>query len=189
MTMLLLLLLPQYKHVAQVILPGCNCAQLTPQSSRGLSPVACPNILHRHPSHCRCHSCQPSSGLLAELIPTVLQPREWQPCREEAGEVMSPSEESLTAKLDNRARPLQSACHLSAHSLAFPSRGTGPSAVEGRGTHGQCRAHTQMDHIEATGVVTQRCRHCPRSFRVSPGQAQAQGCGWGGGYVPAPLHP
>lgn len=96
---------------------------------------------------------------------------------------MSPNEGPLAAKLDSSPRfpdfTTEVGRPLSGHNLASPSRGTCPSPVEGRGTHGQGRAHRQMDHIEAKSDVTQRCRPCPRS-RVSPGQAQTQGCGWRG---------
>ena len=139
-----------HNNLAQVIPMGCNCIHL------GLHhPTARESLVRASSLDSRQH-VESSTGhhhLVFRLnqLPLRSSHASGSCAGKRLGRLMSPNEESLAAKLNSRARSLGCTTApfvpLSAHSLAFPSRGTCPSPVEGRGTHGQWRAHTQKRTI------------------------------------------
>ena len=130
-----------------------NCKWDHPQTSQ----VDChPNVFHWHSSKCKCSNCESSAGLSAALVPHFCErvnPREWELCGEDGREVMSPAQESPTAKLlvaPRLGQKLPDRSHYSSHeavrsNLAPPSICTCPSPVEGRGTQERWRANSQKD--------------------------------------------
>ena len=131
---------------------------------------------------CNCPHSSSSLAIGSNSFERVM-PREWRQHRGDGGEVMPPAQEPPAPKLNSRAGSVDpiawTTVPLSAHNLAFPSTGTRPSPVEGRGSRGCWRASTQKDHIEAKCGRTRvgGRDHCqqPGSI-VSPDQAQVQRC-------------
>ena len=175
------------QDVAQDTNLGVNCNY---KWDRLQSHVNCPFILRRQSSQCRRRKCKSSSGLLVGTdhhCHERVRPHEWPLYRGEMREVMPPHQEPPTAKLHRAERVednhlprelLQHPRGCPAYPGGYPSIGTWPSPIEGRGSRGQWRAHTQTD-IAAKCVVTRvggrdHC-HCPGSLLVR-GQPQPRRC-------------